>query len=47
MGISKDNTRTLITMSKELKQKLEVKAKEENRSFNNFIITILKKYLEG
>ena len=34
-------------MSKELKQKLEVKAKEENRSLNIFIITILKKYLEG
>ncbi|MBV4450975.1 DNA-binding protein [Clostridium tyrobutyricum] len=46
MSISKDNTRTLITIPKELKQKLEAKAKEENRSFNNLIITVLKDYLK-
>ena len=42
MTISKDNTRTLITIPKELKTELEQIAKEQNRSFNNLIITILK-----
>lgn len=44
MTISKDNTRTNITISKELKQKLEAIAKEQNRSFNNLVITILKDF---
>lgn len=46
MTISSDKTRTNITISKELKTKLEQKAKEQNRSFNNLIITILKNYIE-
>jgi len=45
MSISKDNTRTLITISKELKKQLEELAKKDNRSFNNLIITILKNYV--
>lgn len=45
MSISKENTRTILTISKELKSKLEIVAKEENRSFNNLIITILKNYI--
>ena len=45
MTISKDNTRTQLTISKELKQQLEKIAKEQNRSFNNLVITILKSYL--
>jgi hypothetical protein len=44
MSISKNNTRTLITIPKELKIKLENIAKQENRSFNNLIIYILKSY---
>lgn len=44
MSISADNTRTNITISKELKTKLEKIAKEQNRSFNNLVITILKDY---
>lgn len=47
MTISKDNTRTNITISKELKSKLEELAKEENRSFNNLVITILDNYLKS
>ena len=47
MTISKDNTRTQLTISKELKQQLENIAKEQNRSFNNLVITILKNYLEN
>lgn len=42
--IAANNTRTNITISKELKTKLEKIAKEENRSFNNLVITILDKY---
>lgn len=40
--ISELNTRTLITIPKELKKQLEDIAKEQNRSFNNLVITILK-----
>lgn len=46
MPISKDNTRTLITISKELKAKLEEQAKKENRSMNNLIISILTNYID-
>lgn len=46
MSISKDNTRTNITIEKDLKSKLEKLAKANNRSFNNQIITILKEYIE-
>jgi len=45
MTISKENTRTNITIPKELKTKLEKIAKEQNRSFNNLVITILKEYV--
>ncbi len=47
MTISKDKTRTNITISKELKKKLEQLAKQDNRSFNNLIINILTKYVEN
>lgn len=47
MTISKDNTRTNITIPKELKSKLEELAKQDNRSFNNLVITILRNYAEN
>lgn len=44
--INKDtNTRTLITIPKELKEQLEKIAKEQNRSFSNLVVTILKEYI--
>lgn len=43
--ISDLNTRTNITISKELKRQLEDIAKEQNRSFNNLVITILKNFV--
>ena len=46
MTISKDNTRTQLTISKELKKQLENIAKEQNRSFNNLVITILQNYID-
>ena len=46
MSISSENTRTIITISKELKVKLEEIAKKEHRSFNNLVISILTDYAE-
>ena len=46
-SISNENTRTNITISKELKSKIEQLAKEDNRSFNNYVITILKEHVEN
>jgi predicted DNA-binding protein len=45
--ISDKNTRTLVTLSRETKKRLEQLAKSENRSLNNYIITVLMKHLEG
>lgn len=45
--ISDLNTRTNLTISKELKKQLEDIAKDQNRSFNNLIITILKDFLSS
>jgi len=45
--ISKNNTRVLVTMSKETKEKLEKLAKEDNRSVNNLILTIINKYISN
>lgn len=42
MSISKDNTRMILTISKELKAELERIAQEQNRSVNNLILTIIK-----
>ena len=42
--ISDKNTRTALTISKELKKELEQIAKEQNRSLNNLMITVLKNY---
>lgn len=44
MSISNENTRTNITINKDLKAQLKQIAKEQNRSFNNLVITILKNY---
>ena len=46
MAISEDKTRTNITIENTLKKQLEEEAKKQNRSFNNLVITILKKYIE-
>jgi predicted HicB family RNase H-like nuclease len=46
MSISIENTRTNLTISKEFKSQLEEIAKQQNRSFNNLVITILKEYVE-
>lgn len=45
--ISDLNTRTNITIPKTLKKELEDIAKQENRSFNNLVITILKEFVSS
>ena len=46
-SISNENTRTNITISKELKAQLEELARQDNRSFNNYVITVLKEHVEN
>lgn len=46
-SISNENTRTNITIPKELKSKIEQLAKEDNRSFNNYVITVLKEHVDN
>ena len=43
--IADTTTRTNITIPKDLKAKLELIATEQNRSFNNLIITVLKEFV--
>lgn len=47
MAISKDKTGVLVNMDKSLKEKLSELAKEQNRSLNNLIVTVLQKYVES
>lgn len=47
MAVSSEKTGVLVNMDKVLKEKLVQLAKEQNRSLNNLIVTILLKYLEG
>ena len=35
------------TISKELKSQLEELAKKDNRSFNNYVITVLKEHVDN
>ena len=45
MAISKENTRIQVTMPKKLKEQIEEKAKLENRSVSNYIVTLIQKDL--
>ena len=46
MSISKDNTRTQLTINKDLKKQIEKLALKDNRSFNNYIITLLEEHVK-
>lgn len=46
MAVSEENTRTLITISKEKKMRLEKIAKDEKRSFSNLIDIITDEFLK-
>lgn len=43
--IAETNTRTNITIPKDLKAKLQQIAVKQNRSFNNLVITVLKDFV--
>lgn len=47
MTISDSNTKILIVISKELKAELEKKAKENNRSVSNYIVTLIRDDVAG
>ena len=46
MPETKKKIRTNIILTQEFKAKLEALAKEQNRSFNNFVITVLQEYVK-
>ncbi len=45
MAISKESTRIQVTIPKKLKEQIEEKAKLENRSVSNYIVTLIQKDL--
>lgn len=45
MAISKNNTRFLLTMPKQLKEQLGKMAEADNRTLSNLIVTILQDYV--
>ena len=45
MAISKENTRIQVTIPKNLKEQIEEKAKLENGSVSNYIVTLIQKDL--
>ena len=45
--ISKDNTTFDFVIPKDLKEKLEARAKEEERSIGNLLVKLIKDYLSG
>ena len=47
MAVSKEKTGVLVNMDKTLKEELSKLAKEQNRSLNNLIVTILQKYVDS
>ena len=48
MSINKEiKTRIIVTVTKELKAKLEERAKKENRTVANLLNTIAMRYLES
>lgn len=47
MSIGKDKIRSNIIIPKDLKARLEEIAKRENRSFNNLVVTVLQRFVEG
>lgn len=46
MAVGSDKTRILVNIPIELKKQLEEKAKQENRSLSNYIVTVLSKEIE-
>lgn len=47
MTISDLNTKILIVIPKALKEKLEEKARKDNRSISNYIVRLIQKDIES
>jgi hypothetical protein len=47
MAISDDNIRIQVTFPKTLKARLDELAKDDNRSFGNYVVTVLKRHVES
>lgn len=45
MSVFKNNTRMIITINKELKEKLNMLAKEDQRSISNLCVKIISDYI--
>lgn len=46
MAIGKDKTRIILTLPKEVKNKLDILAKEDNRTTSNYLQNLIYKHLE-
>lgn len=48
MAINKEkNTRIVITLPKEIKEKIQIQANKDNRTMTNYIVNLILKDLEG
>ena len=47
MAVSNQNTRILVTISKEMKDKLEIISTQEQRSISNLCAKILNDYIKS
>lgn len=47
MAIAEENTRVQVTMPKALKAKIDELAKEDNRRFSNYVVTVLQKHVNN
>lgn len=46
MALSKDKVRILVNMPRELKEKVELLAKKDNRSVSNFIVNLIEQAIK-
>lgn len=47
MAVSSDKTRAIISLEKDLKAKLEELANNEDRSFSNYVVQVLKEHVKS
>ena len=47
MAVSSDKTRAIISLEKDLKAKQEELANNEDRSFSNYVVKVLKEHIQS
>lgn len=47
MSVSKDKTGVLINMDKQLKEEITLLAKQDNRSFTNYVVKVLEEHISN